>query len=284
MTFIRFFLILLILLSASSIQAEKIRFLVSYEDIEQEPYAVGNGQSIPEKPGITIEMILMLKDYLPDLSIEFRRTPWKRCLKELSSGKVDAVFIASYKPDRLKMGAYPMQKGLVDKSRRLATITYSFYKIKGTRFGWNGKRIKNFYSGKVGAPTGYSIVSDLRKLNIPVKEARSTYQNFQKLITNRVELVATQIISAEPVIKRNPEFRDIVKINPSIISKEYYMMISHQFVQSHPQLSEKIWDTLAEIREKKIDALAIKYMNKHPVNDGPIQTHKYLQYTRLMLS
>ncbi|CAK0769620.1 hypothetical protein CCP4SC76_5210003 [Gammaproteobacteria bacterium] len=45
--------------------------------------------------------------------------PWKRCLADLQEGKVDGAFPASFKPDRLAQGSYPMTGDQPDATRRL---------------------------------------------------------------------------------------------------------------------------------------------------------------------
>ena len=54
-------------------------------------------------------------------------------------------------------------------------------------------------------------------------------------------------------------FKNLLKVKPPIKTKPYYLMISHQFSQQHPQLSEKIWDAIEELRQEKLTELTQKY-------------------------
>ncbi len=45
------------------------------------------------------------------LRFEYQRLPWKRCLDKLKANQVDGAFGASFKPERLEVGAYPMLPG-----------------------------------------------------------------------------------------------------------------------------------------------------------------------------
>ena len=239
--------------------AQPIEFFVAYEDLEQPPYYMGNTSAILPKPGVSVEMVMMLSDYIPDLKISFRRVPWNRCLRELAAGKVDAIFNASFKKDRLKLGAYPMQEGKPDKSRRITTLSYSLYKLKDSKLDWDGQKISHL-NGNIGAPAGYSIIDDLKRMDVPVDEGQTTQINLLKLKHTRVAAVAAQDVTADSILQKQAAlFKDIVKLKPPLVSKPYYMMISHQFMQNHPGLAEKIWDTLARIRKEKMPALLLKY-------------------------
>jgi polar amino acid transport system substrate-binding protein len=67
--------ILLIALSVT-LFAEKIKLRVAYEDKEQPPYYMQNTSEIPKtNPGISVEMVMLLKKYIPELEIEFTRMP-----------------------------------------------------------------------------------------------------------------------------------------------------------------------------------------------------------------
>jgi len=125
---------------------------IAYEDKEQPPYYMGNSQDVlTANPGVAVEMIKMLEKKIPDLKVKFVRYPWKRCLAGLGKNSVDGIFNSSYKEDRLDVGWYPTvdktHKGQPDTKRRLCTMTYSLYALKGVNIGWDGKKFNNpFFS------------------------------------------------------------------------------------------------------------------------------------------
>ena len=256
----RFFAGLLLCATALPLSAEPIEFLVAYENTEQPPYHLGNTSETPElRPGVSVEMIRSLSRFIPELQVRFRRVPWNRCLREMEAGKVDAVFNASFKPERLKLGAYPWKDGQPDVSRRIATLSYSLYTLKSSNLSWDGERVLNL-RGNIGTPSGYSIVDDLKKKRLPVEEAQTTRTNLLKLLHGRVAAVAAQDVTADKLLRDEASlFRDVVKLTPPLVSKPYYMMISHQFIHDHPLMAERIWDTLAQMRDEMMPALFEKY-------------------------
>ncbi len=248
----------LIVFSSFSVQAE-ITFTVAYENKVQFPYYMGEtAKVLAEKPGAAVELVKLIESKVPGIKVELKRYPWKRCLSELEQGNASGAFNASYKEKRLKFGAYPLKDGSVDTSRRLTTIAYSFYKKKGTDFSWDGKKA----SGKIksiGAPRGYSIVGDLKKLGLKVTEANSTEANLKKLLAGRVSAVALQEVTGDYFLKESAQFNDLEKVQPPLKTKPYYLMISNQFKAKHPKVAEQIWDAVAELREQKLQGLTEKY-------------------------
>ena len=239
---------------------------IAYEDKEQPPYYMGNTTEVlSNNPGVAVEMIKLLEKKIPDLKIKFVRYPWKRCLAVLGENSVDGIFNSSYKEDRLELGWYPTtdkkHKGEADVKRRLCTMTYSLYALKGTNVGWDGKKFNNF-SGKVSAVLGYSIVDDLKKLGANVEEAPNSINNLDKIVAKRCEATALQDVTADNIIASNKsKYADLVKITPPLSNKHYYLMLSKKLVESNPALAQKIWDELAKIREEQLEKLSAKYLD-----------------------
>lgn len=100
--------IFLLWLGPGSASAQLITFHLAYEDKDSADHTV-SGTAIPQNPGIMVEMIRLIETRVPNLRITFSRKPWARCLAELESGDVDAIFSSSFKPERMKIGVYPMK-------------------------------------------------------------------------------------------------------------------------------------------------------------------------------
>lgn len=250
----------LLFLSAGTNCKEFIDLTIAYENKEQPPYYLGNTENILENsPGIAVEMIKRLEIYIPEIKIKFKRYPWLRCLTYLQHGVVDGIFNASFKKERLKVGAYPYKNNQVDPSKRITTISYSLYKLKTSEFIFDElSQMKE--KPMVGATRGYSIVGDLRKQGILVDESKSTQNAFNKLLKGRNIAVAAQDVTGDYLLSKYSEkFHHIVKVSPPITTKPYYLMLSNQFIKKHPELSEKIWRTIATIREEELNELSAKY-------------------------
>ncbi|MBF0100940.1 MAG: transporter substrate-binding domain-containing protein [Desulfobacterales bacterium] len=219
------------------------------EDKPDFPFLLGEGKEIQwEKPGLIVELCEMISKKL-NFKFKYTREPWKRCLATLESGESDALFYASFKDERLKHGAFPFKDGKVDPSRSVALISYVFYVLNDSPITWDGKALTNI-KGNVGAPLGYSIVDDLKKMGLTVDESPSTLNDLRKMMKNRLDAVASLELTGEYYLKQYPEFQGkIKKLSPPIVAKPYYIMISNQFIKKDAEFTEKIWNAAAELKE-----------------------------------
>jgi polar amino acid transport system substrate-binding protein len=227
-----------------------------YSDVESFPIQMGNGEAIADPPGIVIELITQAAKEL-GLNIIIERRPNRRVLTELEDGTADGAFSYSFKEERLTNGQYPMKDGQLDTSRRLLTISYYIYKMKDSPLDWDGKQFINL-DGIIGANAGYSIVDDLRNRGIEVEEAKTTEQNFEKLRLGRIVGYATQDITADRIVESG-EYGEIVKVPIPLVTKDYFLMFSHQFVEQHPDIAEQLWKKIGELRDTVTKEAAPKY-------------------------
>lgn len=229
--------------------AEPLKLRLVFQNADNFPYEVGDGETVNVgKPGIALEMLQLVAQKL-DLTFEFQRLPWKRCFIELQRGQVDGLFSASFKPERMESGAYPMQAGVVDVGRRLYSTAYVLYAFTGTAVQWDGK-VFTVPPQSVGAVSGYSIVADLTKMGVKVVEIRNTFVAFKNLHAQFFDAVAALELAGDAILKQHTaEWTNILKIAPPLKTVHYYLMLSQQFVQAHPALAEDIWNTSGVIRE-----------------------------------
>ncbi|MBC7951010.1 MAG: transporter substrate-binding domain-containing protein [Rhodospirillaceae bacterium] len=235
--------------------AEVLR--VAYEDKAQPPYYLDDSTMMDaDRPGVSIELVRAAAKEA-GIEAEFVRMPWVRCLKSLQKGDIDATFNASFKEDRMEFGVYPMVGAKPDSARRIATLTYSLYRLKDGPVSWNGKAIAGL-DGPVGAQSGYSIVEDLGRMGVKTEEAQASTTNFKKLASKRIPAVAAQDVNGDALLATG-EFPNVEKVNPPLVTKDYFVMFSHQFYDGKRALAEKLWTKLAEVRERDGAKLYAKY-------------------------
>jgi len=253
------FICLILMLCGLSASASAVVLELAYEDREQYPYYVGGGANTPEsKPGVAVEMLRMLEQKIPGLEVRFTRMPWPRCLASLKGGQVHGIFNASYRRDREALGRYPKRGGVADSYRRITEISYSLYVREGEDIGWTGDP-RDRLRGVIGAPRGYSVVGDLRAMGASVEESPWTENDFQKLLTHRLDAVAAQTVTGDSLLGETDRYSGVVRLEPPLRVKPYYLMLSHQFVVEHPLLAEQIWDSIAEIRLEHYQRLLTEY-------------------------
>jgi len=252
-------LLILSLLTCPSISQAKIIFRAAYENASQYPNYVGDTSEIVKpKPGVAVELVKRLENHIPDFKVELFRFPWKQCLLLLKEGELDGIFNGSFSQQRLKVGTYPWKDGSVDTSRRLTTMSYHFYRLKDSKFNWDGHSVSGL-TGKIGTPIAFSIEADLKKMGLPILSARDIQVNFSNLLRGKVDALALQDVTGDFHIRRKSGLNSIEKVLPALKTKPYYLMLSKQFKNKHPELAEKIWNTIAILREEKLQELLQGY-------------------------
>ncbi len=247
------------LLACHTSVAETLYFAM--EDTLEFPTIMGNGGDILEQnPGLGIEANIEIEKRL-GVTIISKRYPWKRCLNMLKKGRVDFIWLASYKKKREEIGRYPMKNGEVDPWRSFITKSYALYVKKDSNAFYDGKRYYNII--KVGAPLGFSIIEKLKNDGLKVFESTGTKIDFKQLLRGRTDAVAALSYTGDYYIKKNPEFNQgLKKIKPNLVSKPYYFICSHQFYKKNQKLAESIWDLVGELgRDKEFQKKINKYFD-----------------------
>ena len=227
-----------------SARAEEVTVRLGYSEIPAPPWQIGHDQS---PPGIAFEVIREVGARL-GIRFEFIRYPNKRVLWTLGKNELEGAFMYSYEPERTRQGVYPERNGLPDPSRRLATLSYYLYRMKGEPVIWDGKTVRGG-NIVIGANEGYSIAEDLRQLGLKVFEARGTEKGFRMLQLGRISAMAHQDCVADPWLAAHDPEGKIEKLEPPLRTKHYYLIFSHAFMEKHRDLAMKIWDEIAVVRD-----------------------------------
>lgn len=242
---------------SSGAAAEVVR--AAYEDKPLPPFYMGSGADPdPAAPGVSVEL-LREAAAAAGIEVQFVRMPWARCQKSLKTGEVDAIFNASFKEERLEFGVYPMAAGKPDPGRRIANLSYMLYRLKGGPVTWDGKAVGGLGDAPVGIQAGYSVAEDLGRLGLRAEESADTPTNFKKLASGRIPAVAQLEASGDAVLAGG-EFPAIEKMRPPLVTKDYFLMFSHQYYAAHRDAAERLWAKLAEVREQRAAAITAKYL------------------------
>ena len=233
------------------------------EDKIDFPNVLGDSPEVDwKKPGVSVEFVKQLADEL-GLTIVVKRLPWKRALElELKSGAIDGLFPVSYRKEREVFGVLPMKEGRADDSRSMFVSSYCFYKLRTSPLEWDGMVLKHL-EGPIGASRGYSIVGDLKQMGYQVQESDDVRKDLKRLSLGWLGAIAALEAAEDFVLEAAPEFsRVIVKVEPPISRKHYFLMLSHQFVNKHPELAQKLWDKSRELRERDLPKILRRYLGK----------------------
>ncbi len=254
---------LLALTALSPAYAQTQVLTLGCEDKTDFPNVLGDSEEIDwNRPGVSIEFVKRLGEEL-GLKIAIRRLPWKRAMElELKNGRIDGLFPVSYRKEREAFGVLPLKDGKLDATRSMFGSSYFFYKLKTSPLEWNGETLKNL-TGPIGAPRGYSVVGDLKQMGYPVEESDDARKDLMRISSGWIGAIAALETAEDHILESSPEFKQsIVKLSPAISTKQYFLMLSHQFVNKNPELAQKIWEKSKDLREKELPKILRKYLEK----------------------
>lgn len=263
----RYFVILAFIFSFIPIVHASEEIIFAYENKEVFPYFMGDtNEVLSQMPGTSVEVLQKVAKDL-DLNIKFVRYPWKRCLSLLKKGKVHAVFDASFNLERSEFASYPTLDGSskLNSQQRIARLSYVFYKNIENSFSWDGKKTTLLKDKKIGAVLGYSIVSDLKKLNLPVKEFKTGEKALSVLQLNQISAYADLKPKIDYLLlNKKKEFNKIEQVGPPLKVKDYYLIFSKVFHTKNQKLASEIWSKIEELRKNgEVKSLDKKYYSGH---------------------
>ncbi|MCX4029388.1 transporter substrate-binding domain-containing protein [Endozoicomonas sp. SM1973] len=217
---------------------------IAYEDTAQVPYYLGVGSIVPkQRPGITVELLNHIAKRL-NFKINYVRYPWSRCLATLGDNRVDAIFHASFKQDRMKLGVYPMSRDLPDSLKRVHRKAYALYTINGFDLKWDGKQFVNL-KGLIGVTHKYAIANQLESMGVKIDKAYDSLTHLRKLVARRIVGIVDLENKMDPILSENKsQFSQVVKVLPLVSTKDYYLIFSHKFYQTNKKLAAAIWDEI----------------------------------------
>lgn len=207
-------IIFMILLSFLTLNASENERLIVYGYTNYMPFMDGKGNNAQGLYPKIISAVFEKAGY----DIEFRIRPWKRAYKT-AVHKNASVGGALYKEERAKIFNY---------SEAIYEETILVYTLKSNKFNF---RDLNDLKGKiVGTEGGFTYGDEFDKAqenklfkSIP---ARSTEQNFKKLIRGRIDCLLTEKTVAAIYMKRNNLDDKVSTLKKEILKSKIHVLIS----------------------------------------------------------
>jgi polar amino acid transport system substrate-binding protein len=177
---------------------------------------------------------------------DYRSMPWKRCLEQLRANQVDGAFAASYSRERQEVGAFP-GGATPDAAKRTHMDRYLLVRRRGSTIDWDGKAFHRV-DGRVGFQLGYSVGAFLREHDVPVDEgSQQAGELAEKLIAGRLAAAAMGGGDAMRLI-RGPVAARLEVLPVPLLEKPYFLVLSHAVATKQPQLAQRLWDTVEQVR------------------------------------
>jgi polar amino acid transport system substrate-binding protein len=249
-------LLLAAALSGAPAAAEPCVFEFAYTNQESSPFLARTPPDLP-MPGVAVEIVRAAATNM-GCSTRFVRRPGQRVLSEVGAGMHSGALMFSYSDERARKLAYPLVKGELDPSRRLARMIYFLYRAPGSTIEWDGVHLRHV-DGAIGANFGYAVVGELRKLGAKVEEVATTAQNLEKLRRGRLAGYAMHEYGVDPLL-RGGRYGAIEKLPTPLSTRDYYLAFSRGFYEHHREQAERLWEEVAKVRDDITNERFIEYV------------------------
>jgi polar amino acid transport system substrate-binding protein len=197
------------------------------------------------REGLNFEMLKRVEARL-GIVFHFESLPWKRCLAKLKANEVDGAFTVSYTDERRQYGAFP-GNGQADAKKRMHFARYFLIRKKGSAIDWDGKQFSHL-DGKIGHQLGYSVGEFLEGLHVPADESSDSPYNMARKVLNGRLAGAAMFDSDVRELMLGPLAPHLEKLATPLVERAYYLILSNVLVKARPELAERIWKSVEEVR------------------------------------
>ncbi len=207
-----------------------------------------------DSTGVMIEALNIVGKRL-NVEITFKHYPFLRAMAMLEQGQLDGYAPATFKEYRRKFGQFPdTEGGQLDTKKAVFFEGYSIYTLKDSNLDFDGKNFSNLI-GKIGTQPGFAVIKNLKALGVGDhldSGAKGQENNLKKVLSGRIQAAALLQTSADYFLKTDARFSSQIKRLPIPISDEgLYLVLSHNFVKTYPEFSQKLWQTIEQLRNSK---------------------------------
>lgn len=202
--------------------------------------------TLADRPGLN-NLLIERAARRSNVIVRFHPMPWARCLFKTSTGEMDGVVAASFRPERMRIGVYPMRDGAPDADHSLMRNQYLLYRRKDDpQVQWDGQTLQ--VNGLIGVQTGYSIANTLRKLGAMIRQnQRLPGLLLDDLLEGHLRAVALTAGEGQRLLADNPVYAQHLEALPvPLEKKDFYLVLSRQFQRQHPELTEQLWQHLKQ--------------------------------------
>lgn len=179
--------------------------------------------------------------------VEYKFAPWKRVLRMVEYGTVDAAFRSSFKEERAVYGAYPRTaSGIIDLERSISSYSYSLLFREGSNLSWNGSTIEGV-GRRVAVEVASRGVALAEQIGLQPEEVRDLSKQAQMLIEGRVDAVLAMTGNFTGFISDMNLSGQIKRAGPPVEQTESFLMFSKITYEKYPDQVECFWNEMAAI-------------------------------------
>lgn len=257
-------LLLVSLLAMPAFAEERPMLRLCHEVEDLPPYIITQTHDqLPPQPGLVLELIERAAEQA-QVHLELHRQPWKRCIHAVQQGGNDGLFVVIWEAERDAWARFPGRdlqlQQPVDPRFRLWQVDYSIIVHKDTSLNWDGEKFSGVERG-VGAPLGYVVRKRLETLGVLATTPPAADTALKLIALKRLDGFVIEREIGLNLIERLQLTGELRLLPLPLMQAEWYVPLSHQFYQRHPQVAERFWQALSEQREQLAAVLRRRYLN-----------------------
>lgn len=211
------------------------------EDIDNSPFI--NKQT----SGILVEII---KKSLSNLKIDynFKAMPWKRCLRDLERGEVDASFAIIWSKERSEKYLFPMKNGEIDNSKSIWDAEYKVFTSKESKLILRNGKFENTTFG-LDAPPGYIARELLEKAGVATEQSHQPEAGLTLTLKNRIDgYIINELIGLE-LMKRVSPTKAFKVLDEPFLTSSWFVPFSKKYYEANSKMVEQIWMEVTKVRK-----------------------------------
>ncbi|WP_028864834.1 hypothetical protein [Psychromonas aquimarina] len=249
----KYLVFILLMISAVS-SAQPLALCV--EKVDYPPF-----MELDQQNGVFYQFIKLMNEQ-SDLHIKLVSRPWKRCLREVELGIFDGAFAVIYTAKRDQMFAYPKTAdGLLDNSKALWKVNYPVFVHKESTLQWNGVQF-NQSEIQVASPLGYVVSERLALMPSLIALNMEAVKGLQLVARQRLDAYVVEDSIGKKIIQRHGLNSALTTLEKPFLVKDWYIVLSKEFVHKHPTAAGQFWELLADVRREHGQRLYQFYMSE----------------------
>ncbi|WP_299787400.1 hypothetical protein [uncultured Shewanella sp.] len=225
-------------------------------------------QGVPEEGvvvlgehGVLADLLILTAEELA-IELNFSFMPWKRCIQQLSQGKVDGIIAAIWASERDSWGVFPKAGEAVDNEMAIWFVDYLIYTKSGSALTWDGKSFSGVRHG-IAAPLGYIAHQKLSAMGVLHEQSLSLTDGFALLALERLDGYVVEETIGRRVVMDLQLSDKLESLTRPFMRVHWFMPVSHQWYKAYPEFSLSFWSTLSEIRKTQGKRLLQHYLEQY---------------------
>jgi hypothetical protein len=233
---------------------------VGYSDRERVPYYMGNGNEVPDQPGVLVELF---RDAFRSVGcpVLLVRLPAARVRIALVSGAVDIA--PADTPDERDAGYViaSTPTGEADRKRALRTASYVFVRT-ADKLPASTDPMEYFKNHILAANQGTLLAVQLKAAGLQVDDGSfSSWNNLDKVRLKRVDgfTLALMTPTALDSYVTARYGQQLMRLDKPVRTSYMWLGANRTYYQQHRQQIEAVWNWLGAHGAQEVDTLTRKY-------------------------